>query len=125
MIVTLSLPHKVLSPNSRAHWRTIAAKKKAYRAESGWAGKVAGRSWCPPLPWKRVVVQPVFYWPDKRRRDGDNANASLKSAIDGLQDAGIIEDDSGVVLKPPIFYVDPGFCRVELQIASLAAEAKP
>ena len=130
LIVTLSLPHKALSPNSTAHWKTKAAKRKAYRLESGWAGKIAYHATCSrlwaedPRPMERAKVTPFFYWPDKRKRDEDNASASLKAAFDGLQDAGIIQDDSGLSPQPPVFAVDRQFPRVELHIEEIA-EAKP
>jgi Holliday junction resolvase RusA-like endonuclease len=41
----------------------------------------------------------VFVVPDKRRRDLDNALASMKAAWDGLVDAGVLVDDDSKHLK--------------------------
>lgn len=142
--VTLPLPPKALSLNarSRSHWpRTNATKQ--YRRAAADAGTVArcqhaGPS--EPFPWRRATIQPVFYVRDRRglARDGDGAAASLKPAIDGLQvdrsgvekgrivskpGAGIVENDHGVTLLPPVFEVDKAEPRVELVITPIPEAA--
>lgn len=42
----------------------------------------------------------LAYRPIQRKADMLNLEASLKGAIDGLQDAGVIADDSGFVTWP-------------------------
>ena len=68
------------------------------------------------------MVTPHFFWPDKRRRDKDNAVASLKAAFDGLQDGGVIENDAELDINVAIFHVDHAHPRVELIIVSKSME---
>jgi Holliday junction resolvase RusA-like endonuclease len=58
----------------------------------------------PPPAWERAEVQATFYRPGKRAKllDRDNAIAMCKGAFDGLQEAGVIVNDSGLVPLPPI-----------------------
>jgi len=42
-----------------------------------------------------VTVDISFFPPDRRQRDVDNLVASIKPAIDGLVDAGLLAGDSG------------------------------
>lgn len=91
--LVLPMPETCLWPNRISHWSKKAKAKKRQRYA---AGALA-------LPHRPRTRDPIasgtiafaFHWPDKRRRDMDNALAAMKSAIDGLKDAGLIEDDSG------------------------------
>ena len=69
-------------------------------------------------PWRLALAQVAFYWPDKRRRDEDNAIASLKAAYDGLVSSGLLVDDDSKHLKRemPRFEVDPVSPRVEITV---------
>ena len=103
MTVTLSLPPKALSPNSRPHW---AAKAKAANTTG------------------EVLVRPSFFHRVNRRRDRDNALASLKAALDGVAEAlGI--DDSGFVVTPVRFFVDKSDVRVVLKLEGLRGASAP
>ena len=62
------------------------------------------------------MSQATFYFRDLRRRDRDNLLASLKAAFDGLADAHILEDDSGLVHLPVRIEKDRENPRVELEI---------
>ncbi len=90
--MTLPLPPKVLSPNARCHWGVKSRAVKAYR----WAARLIAMSqWDStrdPLGEADIVC--VFHFKDKRRRDRDNLLASMKSAFDGIADAGVVSDDS-------------------------------
>lgn len=48
-------------------------------------------SWEPPVGPCRVTA--LFCYTDRRRRDPDNAAASLKPVMDGLVAAGVLVDD--------------------------------
>jgi hypothetical protein len=56
----------------------------------------------------------VFYWPDRRKHDDDNASASGKGARDGIADAGLVRDDSSIRALPAIFEVDSANPRLEI-----------
>ena len=105
----LPMPPRELSPNYRGHWGKIAGYKKSYRDHC----LVLAKS----VMWRQkrlypkdgefplalpVVAEVTFTFPDRRRRDQDNALASLKAAWDGLVDAGLLADD-----KMPDFRVEP------------------
>ena len=96
--VTLELPFPpaALSPNARVHWRVKAVVAANYRSDCAWEavadkaarGYTRNGGMTPPV---RAAV--TFVVPDRRRRDLDNLLASLKSAWDGLCDAGVLAGD--------------------------------
>lgn len=103
--ITLPPPAKCLSPNARSHYMMKANATKAYRCDTAYKARAAlGRA--KPPKWKRATVQLTFRVLTNRRRDADNALASMKAAFDGLRDAGVIEDDSGLVHLPVQWEVD-------------------
>ena len=57
-----------------------------------------------------------FFFKTRRRRDRDNLLASLKAAFDGLADAGLVADDSGLIHMPVEQYIDRADPRVELVV---------
>jgi hypothetical protein len=69
-------------------------------------------------PWEYATVEAAFYYKDARRRDQDNAMASLKSAYDGIVDSGLVPDDDYKHMGRgmPKFDVDRKYPRVELTI---------
>ena len=100
----LPIPHKMLHPNSKVFSLRAAyarsARVKEYRQAVRLLAEVALNRRDPPR-WKEAVAQAVFRYPDPgRRRDRGNLFGWLKAGFDGLQDAGIIEDDSGLVHQP-------------------------
>jgi len=93
-VVVPGVPDPELSPNSRAHHRVKARKRRQLREFSGWAMKESA----PERPISGpVVVTVTVGWPKRRPgMDIDNCTASLKGAIDALMDAGFIVDDSQI-----------------------------
>jgi len=102
--ITLPLPHRCLSPNARCHWAVKAKQTRWYRenacGRTGLATKYARPEW----PAATVAIE--YNHHVKRNRDRDNALACLKSAFDGLADAGLIKNDSGLTHLPIVFTVD-------------------
>jgi crossover junction endodeoxyribonuclease RusA len=96
--VHLPVPPRQLSPNARCHFMAKAKITKQARATA--AAMALSALGTRPL-WKRATVKAVWHFPDARRRDHDNLMASCKAYFDGLRDAGIIEDDSGLTHEPP------------------------
>lgn len=90
----LPMPPRELSPNHRGHYYKVAPIRKAYRQEC----QVLAQNWmqhsgadfplAPP-----IVAEVTFTFPNRRRRDQDNALAALKACWDGLVDARLLEDD--------------------------------
>ena len=118
MTVTLSLPPKALTPNARPHWAAKARAVQAYRGEAflmarrAVAGVGKGGQW-----WAKVgteiMVRSTFWFRVERRRDRDNAQASLKSALDGIAEAMGV-DDSRFIMAAATLSVDATDPRVEV-----------
>ena len=114
--IVLPLPSRDVSPNGRGHW---AKKARAVKKHREWA-VLAVLSDDTPLPlWRTAEAQATFYVRDKRRRDGDNYLAMLKPYFDGIVQAGVLKDDSGVRHAPVLFVVDKKDPRVEIRIRPL------
>lgn len=119
--LTLSIPPKELNPNSRSHFMAKSRKVKAYRNEA----KIEALRWIrsgmgsKPTLWESAVIQALFFVPDARSRDKDNLLASLKSAFDGLADAGLVVNDRCFNHLPLIVQVDRERPRVELLVVPL------
>ena len=109
--IILPLPDESLSPNARVHWMKKAKAAKLYRWEA--QCKIVAKS---PrrLMWEKASYKAAFYFKDARRRDADNAIASLKSALDGVADAGLVINDSGLWPERPEFRTDKENPRVEI-----------
>ncbi len=117
--IVLPLPDAKLSPNARVHWLAKAKAVKKARGDAGLAACDAQRRFIPagrcPM-WKAATVQATFYRKTKRKIDPDNALASIKAQIDGLRDAGLIADDSGLTHLPVKFCIDKADPRLELEV---------
>lgn len=93
--VDLPLPDRILSPNAHVHWREKVDAIKGARAHACyWFRREKPKLWthCP------VVISVIYSYGGGdggyRPRDVQNAIASLKPAIDGMVDAGVVPDDS-------------------------------
>jgi crossover junction endodeoxyribonuclease RusA len=115
--ITLPLPPRELSPNARAHWATKARATKRYRQAACVEAVLAG---VPEAPWTAATVLLRFFFRTRARRDRDNLLASMKAAFDGLADAGVVRDDSGLTYMPVevVTGVPAADQRVELLISS-------
>lgn len=113
--ISLPLPHRILHPNgrTRAHkWRSVVIKK-----ERGIAHSLAIAASANAKPrWKRATMESRWYFKTNARRDTDNLVAWAKAYIDGIADAGIVENDCGIVQLPPTIAVDKVNPRVEITI---------
>ena len=92
--ITLPLPPKHLHQNARFHWRSRSSATAKYRKLAELAmvkHKAHYRD-----KWPACKVCCVFVFPDKRRRDVSNYLAAMKAVWDGLEDAGLYEDDRAV-----------------------------
>uniref|UniRef100_A0A6H2A434 Uncharacterized protein n=1 Tax=viral metagenome TaxID=1070528 RepID=A0A6H2A434_9ZZZZ len=104
--IPCALPNAT-NPNWKGHWAVRAKAVKQFRADAYFAALVWGARKEPP--YKKATVTITLIVPDKRYiRDPDNALASLKPAIDGCVDAGIIKDDDDLSFKPVIYEIDRG-----------------
>ena len=118
--ITLPLPPKELSPNytvgSRGQRMGKAAKTKNYRATAATLARVAMDDCNLGGDWPAADVELFFYHKDARRRDKDNALASMKAAFDGIADAGLVSDDSALTYLPVVMLKSKENPRVEVTI---------
>lgn len=103
--VTVSIPPRCLSPNSRAHWRTTTSAKKRVRNEMALMLRLAiaeAAHW----PYVRMDVEWIGKTANVKRMDSDNAIATLKTHIDCLQAHGLIMNDHTVRIGTMALSVD-------------------
>lgn len=118
LTLQLPLPARQLSPNARVHWsgkrRAVKEARAAAREESRRVMGDAGMRSAPR--WEKATYRCVFFLPDARKRDADNLMASLKSYLDGIADAGVVVNDSGLWPERPEMRVDRRMPRVEITL---------
>lgn len=121
--IILPLPPKVLQPNAvHATFRGRMMKASATKRYRRLACEAVQEEQIDSAPWDYVEVETEFFFKDKRRRDPDNALASLKAAFDGITDSGLVEDDDWQHMKrmPPEQNIDRENPRVEITITDKA-----
>lgn len=77
-----------ISLNHRDHYRARAAKTKAWRE---YTRVLTHTSSIPALT--RATITGHIYKPHKRRYDPHNLFPTMKAIVDGIVDAGVLEDD--------------------------------
>ncbi len=100
------LPPKECNPNWRGHWSDRYRETSQFRLAAGYCAVASKQG--KPLRYCKAKVSITLVIPDRRYvRDTDNMLASLKPAIDGCVDAGVLPGDSPENLEYtlPIKYV--------------------
>ena len=115
--ITVGIPARVLSPNTRCHWAMKAKATKSARIESWASTQIAMNGM--KGNWIAAECQVYWYARDSRVRDRDNCLASLKATFDGLKDGGLLKDDSGLIHLPLRLFVDSKNPRVELFLTKI------
>ena len=87
------LPDPELSPNKRLHYMELYRAKESAKLDTILLVLAQGK---PPRPYEKAHITITWVAKDKRRRDTDNLFSSMKAYIDGLVEAGLIEDDSAM-----------------------------
>ena len=90
-------PAASLWPNARSHWSRKARSARQQRAAVRFIASLSDRR--PSKPFLRATVLAEFFC-SGRGPDPDNAVASLKSTLDGLQDGRVLANDRELVLLP-------------------------
>lgn len=116
LTITIGLPPRTLSPNARCHWSAKSIAVKAYRRQA-WAAALAATRGQAPERWAKASVQIAAYYPTKRHPDPDNLIASLKAALDGIADAGVVANDRGLWPLRPVILTDSETPRITLTIS--------
>jgi crossover junction endodeoxyribonuclease RusA len=105
LTITLPMPHKNLSPNARGHWSKKSSQARLQRSLAAIRVREALGRRRPPK-WLAAEVLIEVIPPDRRKRDKDNIQGSLKSAFDGAEDAGVVENDN-VFTYLPVQILEP------------------
>lgn len=114
IVLTLPLPPKELSPNARVHWRKKARIVKAYRKHANWTAWYQSTKGL-----QRARIEFDFYFATNRRRDKDNLIASMKPAMDGFADAGVVRNDNAFDYASPRLHIDETNPRVVVTVVPL------
>ena len=99
--IRLPWPDAALWQNARVHWAVKGSATRNARANTAWECKAAGSAFLtfagrPKLAWS-------IHKPPKSRADMSNVQAALKAAIDGIQDALMIDDNKFIHVWPEQF----------------------
>lgn len=107
---------ELLNANDRIHWSKRSRITKQLRSD---AHLMARYLKIPRLA--RIQVDGIYEPPDKRRRDAGNWLATYKAQIDGLVDAGVVEDDDHTRVHGPFPWIGDLFPmgRIVLVITEL------
>lgn len=88
--IELPWPDKDLSPNTNLHWYPKNKAKDKAREDGAWCTHMVMMDMSIPVDSFFVEncekATLIFHPPDRRRRDQDNAIASMKSYLDGVCD---------------------------------------
>ena len=115
--IVLPLPDKYLHPN-----RTPITRKghiirgKRTKERRALCKALAAAQQIESAPWPAATLQAHFLFETKRKRDGDNLTAWIKSTVDGIADSGIVKDDSDFTHLPSTYGVDRECPRLEITI---------
>jgi hypothetical protein len=125
VIVVVRLPFEAppIRSNDRLHWRATARVVKAVRLNAAWAGRQAIRDHviAGGFPIRTpVYVTLVWEVPDNHVRDAGASQPTLKAALDGLVDAGVLLTDRHTLVREERCRID--VCgsrgvRIEIQVA--------
>ena len=114
LTITIPLPPKEVRNNARVHWSRKAGAIKQYRFRTCFrAMEAMGET---KLAWKKAKVNITAYFPTARHMDPANIIDGLKSAFDGLEDAGVIVNDKNLWPERPVIVTKDKRPRVELVI---------
>ena len=112
--LTLPIPHRGLSPNARIHWARKSNITKFHRLSACATTRVVLGD--DPRAHRFTGYSMVFYYPDARKRDDDNAEASCKAFRDGIAQALGIDDHDLPKVRLSIFAIDRKNPRLEITL---------
>jgi hypothetical protein len=129
LALVLPLPDAGLSPNRAKRGRTVGARQHTRRLARTYRHQVQlltleATGNARPM-WPGAVLWPFWFMPDRRRRDRDNAAASFKAGLDGIVDAGLLEDDRHTLPMPIRWALDRDRPRVVLVVEHAEPSSLP
>ena len=120
--IVLELPSKYMLANRDAGNSRLAAMLRAkdvkkHRRAALLAASLRLHDLQAAAPiWMAATIHAVFYFSTRRRRDRDNLVASLKHYLDGLADAGLVENDRGFATPIVSEEIDSEVPRVQITV---------
>ena len=124
--INLPLPPQECHQNRSGRtdgWRTAATVQHAARLAGMIVATQTLEGRVPPR-WERCSVTAAFRYPDARRRDLFNMAGAIKNYLDGIGDAGIYRDDSGIVRGELSCEIDRERPGVTISIHPVEGDAK-
>jgi crossover junction endodeoxyribonuclease RusA len=104
--LTIPAPARWLSANQRTDLRRQTPDRRAWRDTTALLARAAK---LPKLDRAHIVA--TLYFTDRRRRDPHNFYPTIKAAVDGLVDYGLLPDDSSEYLIGPDLRIGPPLSR--------------
>ena len=95
--IVLTPPAALLNANDRMHHHPKAKLTRAWRE----AACAAVESGFHPFRFERAHVTCIIRFADNIRRDVGNFYPTAKACLDGIVDAGVLEDDSDLHILGP------------------------
>jgi len=93
---TIRVPRPwLLTSNQTLHWAPKSQRTKYIRS----LARFETRSRFPRVRLPAASCEVWVTWPDKRHRDTPNTYPTIKACIDGIIDAGLLDDDSDDYIK--------------------------
>lgn len=83
----------VLNTDRARHWTFAASSTKQTRTDAAWLAK---QQRIPHLDAVAVIARPIYR--DRRTSDVGAVFPAVKAAIDGLRDAGVLDDDDPTIV---------------------------
>lgn len=115
MKLVLPLPSRLLTPNARIHYRVRAKLTKLHRERA----KLETLALRKGKPKEYAGYSLAFHFPDARKRDLDNCEASCKAYRDGIADALKMNDFNLNMLALTTAQIDRENPRVEITLYPL------
>lgn len=98
------IPRKeCISSNDRLHFQVARKRVASLRDIATQTAHLAGATRVRGV----VDIIVTLSWPDRRRRDAPNMWPTVKALIDGMTDAGVLEDDSDAHVRRTVFQAGP------------------
>lgn len=118
LTITIPLPPKDVRNNARVHYMVKAQAVKVCRTSTRLIAlrAITSNEISDKLPWNKAKVHITAYFPTARHLDPANLIDALKPAFDGLEDAGVIENDKNLWPERPVIVTKDANPRVVLVV---------
>lgn len=117
-ILPIPAPCDWIRSNDRRHFHATAALTRTWREAAAWRARQERL----PKITVPVEITAVIHRADRRKADAPNSWPSVKAAIDGLVDAGVLVDDDDTRVLATIFR--PGAPMERSQLTLIITIAK-